>query len=116
MSQLRPLQPDRFPFIATSQHLPFVVIPQTFPLLSFRSVAEESAFSTTAPSPHPKNISKVGMFLDSEKVSVSTPQPPRNSPQLHHDLPPQKHQKFSKHPVKTTSIPPPNFFPRPIAN
>src|ERR1700722_20719642 len=34
---------------------------------------------------------------------------PRNSPQLHHDLPPPNTLKFAKPPAKTTSIPPQLF-------
>jgi hypothetical protein len=82
-------------------------------LLSFRSVAEESAFPTQALALTPKKIfQKVGMFLDHEKVTVSTPQSPCNSPQLHHDLPPQKHQKTQKTPAKPSFTTSKKIFPK----
>jgi hypothetical protein len=49
-----------------------------------------------------KYISKRGKFSGGEKVSVKNHDLPRNSPQLHHDLPSQNNTKTQKPPAKTT--------------
>jgi hypothetical protein len=56
------------------------------------------------------------MFFDPEKHQTKHHDSPRNSPQIHHDLPPQNTLKSAKPPVKTTSIPLPTFFRVQTAN
>jgi hypothetical protein len=48
-----------------------------------------------------KILQKVGMFLGGEKVSIKHHDLPRNSPQLHHDLPSQNTTKTQNPPAKT---------------
>jgi hypothetical protein len=87
-------------------------------LLSFRTLSEAEGggicFFHTASCIWQKIFQKVGMFLDSEKVSVNTPQSPRNSPQLHHDLPAQKHQETQKPPAKPPSTTPKKILPKSV--
>jgi hypothetical protein len=46
------------------------------------------------------NLPRSGAFFDVKDMSVKTPHQPRIAPQIHHDLPPQKHPKSAKPPVK----------------
>jgi hypothetical protein len=46
------------------------------------------------------NLPKGGVFFDVKDMSLKTPHQPRIAPQIHHDLPPQKHPKSAKPPVK----------------
>jgi len=47
-----------------------------------------------------KIFAKVGVFIGGRKRGAKTPHPPRNSPQIHHDLPPKNTTKSAKSPVK----------------
>jgi hypothetical protein len=50
--------------------------------------------------PDENKFQKVGVFFEHEIVTSNSPQITTLPPQIHHDLPPQKHPKSAKPPVK----------------
>jgi hypothetical protein len=78
------------------------------PLLypAFRRATPASLLASSRPHPATKAaqkyISKKRKILGGEKVSPKHHDSPRNSPQTHHDLPPQNTTKTQKPPANAT--------------